>query len=433
MDGLSALFAGLGIARAHVATQFQPDLDAAIDTAPERFASLALLAPNRADTGRLARLGDRLLIFTGDEGFPADTAERAIAALPEARAHRLANCRAEAWTDLVGERRDEILAALRAHITGGEATVLDRDGESGTIDGITYSIRGRGPALVLMPMLLSPGQWDAILDDLATDLSVVLTGGDRLGMVAVLEGRGGDAGYRRVLASLLDEMAIRPADTLLEVGCGTGAVVRWIAERHAMTAPITAVDVNAFLLNEARGLAARDGLTERIAFGPGDATALPFEDGAFDATLCLTVMEEGDADAMLAELVRVTRPGGRIGCVVRAVDRPMMWNLDIPDDMRARLEAPIRSVNVDGCADASLYDRFVAAGLVDGCYFPALMSVADTANPTFRYYLPHVMSLLEEAEKPVWQRAYAAAEAAGTLHLVRPMHCAVATKPGGTP
>ena len=37
--------------------------------------------------------------------------------------------------------------------------------------------------------------------------------------------------------------------------------------------------------------------------------------------------------------------------------------------------------------------------------------------------------LLDEAEKAVWHRAYARAEAAGTLHMVRPLHCAIATRP----
>lgn len=429
MDGVAALFERLGVERAHVASQFQPDLDAVIDRAPERFASLTLLAPNRTDVSRLAKLGDRLLVVTGDEGHLAETTERAIAALPGARAHRLANYRAEAWTDVVGERREAVLAALREHLATGASTVLDRDGESGEVGGITYRIRGRGPALILMPMLLSAGQWNPILDDLAADHSVIVTGGDRLGMVAVLEGRGTDSGYRRVLRSVLEEIAPDTDARMLEVGCGSGAIARWLATTCPTTAPITAVDVNDFLLGEARTLAERAGLGGRIEFGRGDATALPFADGAFDVALCFTVLEEGDADAMLAELIRVTRPGGRIGVVVRAVDRPMIWNLDLPDAVRAKVEAPIRSVNADGCADASLYDRFAAAGLVDGRYFPALMSVADSANPTFRYYLPHVLSLLDEDEKAIWREAYVRAEAAGTLHFARPMHCAVATKP----
>lgn len=433
MDGMRALFERLGIERAHVATQYQPDLEALIDGAVERVASLTLMAPNRTDTARLARLGGRLLVFTGDEGYSAQATERAISGLPDAEVHRFQNYRCETWTDVVGERKREILAAMRSFLAKREgeapASRLDIDGARGEVDGITYRVRGRGPALILMPMLLSPGQWDAIIEELAEDHAVVRTGGAPLGMVAVLEGRGTDSGYRRVLRSLMDEIALDETERLLEVGCGTGAVARWLATTIPTTAPITAVDVNDFLLGEAKALAARDGLGERIAFGPGDATKLPFEAGAFDVTLCLTVMEEGDADAMLGELIRVTRPGGRVGAVVRAVDRPMIWNLPLPDDIRERVEAPIRSVSADGCADASLYDRFAAAGLGDLRLYPAYMAIDDVNNPSFRYYEPHVLSLLDEGEKTVWHRALAAAVAAGTQYLARPMHCAVGTKP----
>ena len=57
------------------------------------------------------------------------------------------------------------------------------------------------------------------------------------------------------------------------------------------------------------------------------------------------------------------------------------------------------------------------------------MAVDDVNNPSFRYYEPHVLSLLDAAEKTVWHRALAAAVAAGTQYLARPMHCAVGTKP----
>jgi hypothetical protein len=48
-------------------------------------------------------------------------------------------------------------------------------------------------------------------------------------------------------------------------------------------------------------------------------------------------MEEGDADRMLAELVRVTRPGGRIGAIVRALDLPWCPNLPLSLTLRTRV------------------------------------------------------------------------------------------------
>src|SRR5205085_4802362 len=86
--------------------------------------------------------------------------------------------------------------------------------------------------------------------------------------------------------------------------------------------PITAIDVNPFWLREAEALAAEDGLAGMIRFLPGNAEAVPFPDNSFDAVFSVTVIEECDADRAIAEMMRVARPGGRIGIVVRATDLP---------------------------------------------------------------------------------------------------------------
>src|SRR4029077_11420637 len=88
-------------------------------------------------------------------------------------------------------------------------------------------------------------------------------------------------------------------------------------------------DMSPYLLREARALARREGLIDRIDFGEGRAEALPLADGAVDVALSSTVFEEGDAGLMLSEIVRVTRPGGRIGIVVNAIDMPFWVNLPL--------------------------------------------------------------------------------------------------------
>ena len=96
------------------------------------------------------------------------------------------------------------------------------------------------------------------------------------------------------------------------VGGGSGVVLREIARRSAGANGILDIDINPYLLREAAALAAREGLAERIHFREGSAGALPLADASIDVALALTVMEEGDADRMKAELMRVTRPGGGI-------------------------------------------------------------------------------------------------------------------------
>jgi ubiquinone/menaquinone biosynthesis C-methylase UbiE len=61
-------------------------------------------------------------------------------------------------------------------------------------------------------------------------------------------------------------------------------------------------------MREARALAEREGLADRIDLREGSAKALPLPDGFTDVALCCTVAKEGDADRMFGELVRVTKP-----------------------------------------------------------------------------------------------------------------------------
>ena len=103
--------------------------------------------------------------------------------------------------------------------------------------------------------------------------------------------------------------------------------------------PIVALDLNPYLLREAEALAAKEGLSGVIEFRHGNAETLPFPDNRFQATLAFTMLEEGPADRILAEMARVTKPGGHIGVIVRSRDMPWLVNLALPEGLRAKVEA----------------------------------------------------------------------------------------------
>ena|GEM_PF-6745832 len=103
--------------------------------------------------------------------------------------------------------------------------------------------------------------------------------------------------------------------TIVEVGCGTGRLVEFLAGRgaHAL-----GVDLSPGMLAVARMRA--PGRLVRA-----DARRLPLPDAVADATVTIATLEFTDAAAVLAELARVTRPGGRI--VALALNPKSLWGL----------------------------------------------------------------------------------------------------------
>jgi hypothetical protein len=144
-------------------------------------------------------------------------------------------------------------------------------------------------------------------------------------------------------------------------------------------------------------------------------------------------MEEGDADRMLGELVRVTKPGGRIAAIVRALDMPWWANLPLSGTLRSKADQPGligAGAAAAGCADASLYNRFQAAGLTDLNFFPQLVAVTPTFEP-FRLagMEQQILATLTAAEATEWREAATPAKADGTFFIASPHHCAVGAKP----
>ena len=102
------------------------------------------------------------------------------------------------------------------------------------------------------------------------------------------------------------------ACSILDVGCGTGDMLRLLHEERP-EAKLTGLDFSPNMLREAeKNLADIDAL--RLI--EGDAMHLPFEDALFDcAVISFALRNTADYAQVLSEMVRVVRPGGRI-CVI---------------------------------------------------------------------------------------------------------------------
>ena len=110
-----------------------------------------------------------------------------------------------------------------------------------------------------------------------------------------------DRSWRRAVVRALD---VRPGELVLDLAAGTGTSTEPFADLGARAVPC---DFSLGML--AVGARRRPDLP----FTAGDATALPFADGAFDAvTTSFGLRNVVDPPAALAELLRVTRPGGRL-------------------------------------------------------------------------------------------------------------------------
>ncbi len=100
-----------------------------------------------------------------------------------------------------------------------------------------------------------------------------------------------------------------PAPLVLDVATGTGRLPRALLRQPAFDGRIIGLDLSRRMLREAVRKTAQ--FADRLTYIWQDARRLPFDDDTFDAVTCLEALEfTPNPRAVLAELVRVLRPGG---------------------------------------------------------------------------------------------------------------------------
>ena len=154
-------------------------------------------------------------------------------------------------------------------------------------------------------------------------------------------------------ADVLDRLALRGDETVLDVGCGSGRVTERLLERlpHGR---VIALDGSPSMISAARERLARFG--ERVTYVVADLGApLPLERAAIDAVLSTATFHwVRDHDALFHSLAAVLRPGGRlvaqcggagniatVRAAIAAAGEPWdgPWTFAAPDETRGRLEA----------------------------------------------------------------------------------------------
>lgn len=160
-------------------------------------------------------------------------------------------------------------------------------------------------------------------------------------------------------------MELEPGQRVLDVGCGPGIDTLALAELVGPEGEVVGIDYDEEMVAEADRRAKRARVDGWVRHERADAAALPLPDESFDACRCERVLQHlGDPEAALDELVRVTRPGGRI--VVADPDQGTA-SIDTPETEIERVLMRLRADAIfnNGYSGRRLFGQLHRRGLED--------------------------------------------------------------------
>ena len=125
--------------------------------------------------------------------------------------------------------------------------------------------------------------------------------------------------------SLLAEADPKPAETILDISCGTGLVTLPVAEIVRPNGSVTGVDISEGMIEKARQERNKKNI-ENVYFQQMDAEALELPDNTFDLVICsLGLMYYPYPEKALSEMFRVLKPGGRAVALVWGAREACGW------------------------------------------------------------------------------------------------------------
>lgn len=140
---------------------------------------------------------------------------------------------------------------------------------------------------------------------------------------------------------ILRELKKESFGSLLDCGCGTGAMLTLVRKHHP-DVPLTGIDLSPEMIR-----AARARKLENAEFVEGDCENLPFADKSFDAVICsMSFHHYTHPEKFLKSCVRILRPGGRLILRDMTVPGPLLWFVN-------RVELPLG--NLIGKGDVHCY------------------------------------------------------------------------------
>lgn len=227
---------------------------------------------------------------------------------------------------------------------------------------------------------------------------------------------------------LVEGLRIGPGQAVLDLGCGPGDHTRDVAALVGPGGSVVGVDFSAAMIAEATRRQEAGGVP--ASFEEGDAQKLRFDDATFDA--CRTermLCHVTDATAALAEMIRVTRPGGRVG----VIDTDMAgFIIDPPEtEVTRAVQASFVGSFQSPWIGRQLRRLMMELGLVDvtlsGVMVELPYPVAALMLPAHAALIPEDAISAEALQG--WLVAQEDARRAGTSYMGLPLFVATGRKP----
>ena len=157
---------------------------------------------------------------------------------------------------------------------------------------------------------------------------------------------------RPLLIDGLCRLAVEPGEQVIDLGCGTGALLGCLLEHLGPEGRVHAVDFSPRMIEKAKAKHRDD----RVSFLVADAGQIPVPDASMDRVLCFSAWPHfPDPDAVIKELLRLLKPGGRLH----------VWHVDSREKINDIHKHAHAAVHHDILESADqLSNRMGSAGLV---------------------------------------------------------------------
>jgi SAM-dependent methyltransferase len=233
-----------------------------------------------------------------------------------------------------------------------------------------------------------------------------------LALVGILDALRDVPGVSLYKAQALELMRLEHGQRVLDTGCGAGDDAACVAALIGPYGLCVGADLSATMVAEARDRHA----SLRLEFMRADCRQLPFADASFHSCRVDRVLHAlDDPQRALAEVVRVTRPGGRV--VVSEPDWSTLTLAPDDDDLTTVLLALLRSRRPAAHLGGELGRRLADAGVRDVRLHPFTGVVTDFDAARRVSGLDDLLTIVEPEAASRWLEAMQAASRAGAFRV----------------